>query len=293
MAGRSQQGHTDRDLKRLTRAELLELLLEQSKEIDRLRDELDAANRQLDERQIVIDRAGSIAEAALQLSGIFEAAQKAADDYLYNIGATADYRRTPHYEAPAYHAPSYQEPAYDEPAYDPYPADSYDSGYGYEPAEPVKRKSSSSKNSTSRSGSSKGTSSKSGLAGGLIGKKSSSSGKSAAAKSSSASRNSASEPAPRKKASRPSGMAQSEQVNSGSRKNAYNSMNTAEIPSGLGQLSTNGNGTGAIGSVADFTDSFTFGGEQYTDSYSYTNGRYSSDNYDAHQDEGGIEFFDL
>ena len=71
MAGRSQQGHTDRDLKRLTRAELLELLLEQSKEIDRLRDELDAANRQLDERQIVIDRAGSIAEAALQLSGIF------------------------------------------------------------------------------------------------------------------------------------------------------------------------------------------------------------------------------
>ena len=70
-------------------------------------------------------------------------------------------------------------------------------------------------------------------------------------------------------------------------------MNTAEIPSGLGQLSTSGTDTGAIGSVADYTDSFMFGGEKLTDSYSYTNGRYSSDNYDAQQEEGGIEFFDL
>lgn len=36
-------------------------------------------------RRIELEEAGSIAEAALRLSGVFEAAQKAADLYLHNI----------------------------------------------------------------------------------------------------------------------------------------------------------------------------------------------------------------
>ena len=36
-------------------------------------------------REIELREAGSIAEAALRLNGVFEAAQKAADQYLYNI----------------------------------------------------------------------------------------------------------------------------------------------------------------------------------------------------------------
>jgi hypothetical protein len=76
---------TDKELRKLTRAELLELLLVQSKEIDRLNAELAQLQTQMQQREINLTHAGSIAEAALQLNGIFEAAQAAADQYLENI----------------------------------------------------------------------------------------------------------------------------------------------------------------------------------------------------------------
>ena len=53
--------------------------------ITQLEEKLAQAQKKLDDRAIIIDRAGSIAEASLQLSGIFEAAQRAADQYLENI----------------------------------------------------------------------------------------------------------------------------------------------------------------------------------------------------------------
>ena len=76
---------TDNDLKKLNRAELLELLVEQSKKIDQLQAQLDEANRKLADRQIEIDKAGSIAEASLRLNGVFQAAEEAASQYLENI----------------------------------------------------------------------------------------------------------------------------------------------------------------------------------------------------------------
>lgn len=76
---------TNKELKRLSRRELLEMLLDQSKEVERLQRELKEAKRQLSDRQILIDNAGSIAEAALQLNHVFEAAQEAANQYLENI----------------------------------------------------------------------------------------------------------------------------------------------------------------------------------------------------------------
>ena len=76
---------TDKELKRLSRAELLELLLESNRENDRLREQLEKAKALLASRVIEIENAGSIAEAALALNGVFEAAQKAADQYLENV----------------------------------------------------------------------------------------------------------------------------------------------------------------------------------------------------------------
>lgn len=76
---------TDKDLRKLNRAELLEMLLTQSKEIEELQAKLSAAEEQLQSKKIAIDEAGSIAQAALQVNGIFDAAQKAADQYLENI----------------------------------------------------------------------------------------------------------------------------------------------------------------------------------------------------------------
>lgn len=80
----------NKDLKKLSRAELLEMLIAQSKEVADLRERLNDAEEQLADRQIRIDSAGSIAEASLALNGVFEAAQKAAEQYLENVRRQAD-----------------------------------------------------------------------------------------------------------------------------------------------------------------------------------------------------------
>ena len=76
---------TDKDLKKLSRADLLEMLIEQSTEVQSLRERLEAAESALQKRELAIDKAGSIAEASLQLSGIFEAAQAACEQYTENV----------------------------------------------------------------------------------------------------------------------------------------------------------------------------------------------------------------
>lgn len=76
---------TDKELKRLGRAELVEMLLAQVDENEKLKTQLKEIQEQLDRRQIAIHEAGSIAEAALRLNGVFEAAQTAAAEYLENV----------------------------------------------------------------------------------------------------------------------------------------------------------------------------------------------------------------
>lgn len=81
---------TEKELRRLSRMDLLEMLLEQSKEVERLQTELETVKKQLDDRRIMEQEAGSIAEAALRLNKVFEAAQQAADQYLENIRIQAE-----------------------------------------------------------------------------------------------------------------------------------------------------------------------------------------------------------
>lgn len=81
---------TDRELRKLSRADLLELLLEESRENERLRDQLRQANEELASRRIEINNAGSIAEAALRPNGVFHAAEQAAAQYLENIRRMAE-----------------------------------------------------------------------------------------------------------------------------------------------------------------------------------------------------------
>ena len=76
---------TDKELQKLSRTELLELLLVQSRELDKKNQELESLQAQLQTRQIALSQAGNIAEAALRLNGIFEAAQAAADQYLESV----------------------------------------------------------------------------------------------------------------------------------------------------------------------------------------------------------------
>lgn len=73
------------DLKRMSRRDLLEILILQSKKNDKLQEELNKVNELLETKKIMISEVGSIAEAALTLNKIFEVAQQAADQYLDNI----------------------------------------------------------------------------------------------------------------------------------------------------------------------------------------------------------------
>ncbi len=76
---------TDKELKKLKRSDLLEMLITQSKEVDSLKKQLQEAQEKLEKRDIAISSAGSIAEAALGVNQIFELAQKTADQYLENV----------------------------------------------------------------------------------------------------------------------------------------------------------------------------------------------------------------
>ena len=75
----------ENDLKKLSRRELLELLVMQSKKIDRLQAELDEKEKQLSNRELKIRESGSIAEASILINNVLANAQKAADQYLENV----------------------------------------------------------------------------------------------------------------------------------------------------------------------------------------------------------------
>lgn len=77
-------------LRKLKRQELLEIMLRQQKQIDELKSQLARANAELDRRQIEFARAGTLADAVIEINGVLEAAQKAGEDYVRNIMARAD-----------------------------------------------------------------------------------------------------------------------------------------------------------------------------------------------------------
>lgn len=73
---------TEKDLKKLNRYQLLELLIEQTERVDKLQNKLDAAEKYIANHELQISSLGSIAEASLQVKGVFQAAQDAADMYI-------------------------------------------------------------------------------------------------------------------------------------------------------------------------------------------------------------------
>lgn len=76
---------TEKELRKLGRQELIEIMLAQEKAIRNLEGKLKSRDEKLTERRISIEESGSIAEASLRLSSVFTAAQDAADLYLENI----------------------------------------------------------------------------------------------------------------------------------------------------------------------------------------------------------------
>ena len=73
------------DLLKMKKKDLLEIMFRQSEEIDDLRAQVADLQAKLDDRVFQFNRIGSIAEASLAVTNIFEEAEKAAKLYLENI----------------------------------------------------------------------------------------------------------------------------------------------------------------------------------------------------------------
>lgn len=74
-----------KELKKLSRKELLEILLEQTKRIEDLERNLSEKEKQLESKKISLNETGTLADAALKLSDIFKNADEAIAIYKLNV----------------------------------------------------------------------------------------------------------------------------------------------------------------------------------------------------------------
>ena len=89
-AQKSQFEQTVESLKAQHQQDLDALREEHKAETAHLREELEQAKKSLEKREIALNEAGSIAVAALQINGVFEAAQAASQQYIENIRSLSD-----------------------------------------------------------------------------------------------------------------------------------------------------------------------------------------------------------
>ena len=76
-----------KELKRLNRRELVDIIYQLKKNEQENREKTEALEAELQDRRIRISEAGSVAEAAAEITQIFSAAQSTADLYLSEIAA--------------------------------------------------------------------------------------------------------------------------------------------------------------------------------------------------------------
>lgn len=84
---------TDKEFRKLSRAELIEIIYELQKREEEDNKTIEELNQKLEERELCLAEAGSIAEAALKLNQVFEAAQAAADQYLLSVHAVSEKKK--------------------------------------------------------------------------------------------------------------------------------------------------------------------------------------------------------
>lgn len=82
---KKQKNSTDKEIKNMSRTELIGIIYELKIREEQLIEENKLLRAELNQRTIKMEKAGSIAEAAISLNRVFEAAQQAAEDYLNSI----------------------------------------------------------------------------------------------------------------------------------------------------------------------------------------------------------------
>lgn len=76
---------TDKEFKRLSRAQLIDIIYQFQLQIDTLTEKNQELERELADKRLRLDNAGNIADAALEINDCFRSAQNAAEQYLNEI----------------------------------------------------------------------------------------------------------------------------------------------------------------------------------------------------------------
>ena len=78
---------TDKEFKKLSRAQLIDIIYQLQLQIEKLDEEKQALESELKDKRLRLNDAGNIAEAALEINNCFRSAQNAAEQYLNEIKA--------------------------------------------------------------------------------------------------------------------------------------------------------------------------------------------------------------
>ena len=78
---------TDKEFKRLSRSQLIEIIYQLQLQMDKLTEQNQELERQLADKRLRLQSAGSIADAAIEINDCFRSAQSAAEQYLNEIKA--------------------------------------------------------------------------------------------------------------------------------------------------------------------------------------------------------------
>ena len=78
---------TDKEFKRLSRAQLIDVIYQLQLQIEKLNDQKKVLEEELADKRLRLSNAGNIAEAALEMNNCFRDAQNAAEQYLNEIKA--------------------------------------------------------------------------------------------------------------------------------------------------------------------------------------------------------------
>ncbi len=76
---------TDKEFRRLSRTELVDIIFELQQRCEACEAEKQVLKKKLEEKELKISRAGTLAEAVISINGVLEAAQSAADQYLLSL----------------------------------------------------------------------------------------------------------------------------------------------------------------------------------------------------------------
>ena len=76
---------TDKEFKRLSRAQLIDIIYQFQLKQEELTAENEKLTKELADKRLLVNKAGNIAEAALEIHNVMQSAQAAAEHYLEEI----------------------------------------------------------------------------------------------------------------------------------------------------------------------------------------------------------------